>query len=359
MNLEQLVNELRYGGPQVRTRAARTMAEVNDPQLIPFLIEGLTDEEPEVRVAIAHALNAYRDPRAAPALIKLVQENNFVVAEAAATTLGLTGDNSAVKPLLDMVERAKRFGPNTIYQHNAITQGIVALGRLKDPRATDLLIKTLRKGYKHSVSDWNLQVRQGAALGLGLLDSPDGTAALVETLSDDESRELRGSIVMALGMLRSPESLRILTANLGYAPFEDQTKAWRRLEGITIALGVRGDRAAVPYLLPLVESPYPEIRIALSESLVRLGETDKGEVLIRLLRDRSADVRVAAAQALGALGIQAAAGPLSAVAVDPDRRVAGAAFNALENLKALPSGGSAASVGYLPAGSEEKKSGGN
>lgn len=354
MSLEQAVNELRYGGPQVRMRAAQTLAQLNNPQATPFLIEALDDEEAEVRAIIAHALNTYRDPRAVPALIRLVGDNNFSVAEAAATTLGLTGDTSAVKPILEMIERARRFGPNTLLQHQAIVQGTVALGRLRDTRATDMLVKTLRKGYKHSVSDWNLQVRQAAALGLGLLDVPEGASALLETLTEDELPALRESITTALGMLKSPESFKMLVTNLSFAPFENQAKFWRRLEGITIALGQRGDRAAVPYLLPLVSSPYPEIRIALSTTLVRLGETDKGDVLIKLLRDRIAEVRASAAQALGALGIQAAAGPLSAVTVDPDHRVAGAAFNALENLKALPSGNGANSAGYLPAASDQK-----
>lgn len=338
MSLDQIINELRYGGPQVRSRAAANMALANNPQVIPFLIEALGDEDPEVRAATARALNTYRDQRAVPSLIGLLYDNNFTVTEAAATTLGLTGDPAAVKGLQDVIERALRFGPNTIFQHQTVVQAVIALGRIKDPRATGTLIKMLKQGYKNAVSDWKVQVRQAAALGIGLLDQPAGTTELIETLTEDERAELRESVTTALGTLRSENSFRQMVANLSFAPFENQPKLWRRQEGITIALGQRGDRAALPYLLPLVSSPYPEVRVALCEALVRLSETEHGDVLIPLLRDRSGEVRAAAATALGMLGIQSAAGPLSAVAVDPDRRVAGAAMNALENIKALPSG---------------------
>jgi HEAT repeat protein len=337
MSFDQTINELRYGGPQVRIRAATFLAEANNPQVTPYLLEALKDEDAEVRIAVAHALNTYRDPQAVPTLIQLLNDKNFAVNASAATTLGLTGDERAVKPLLHMVERVLRFGPNILVQHQAIVQGLVALGRIRDERATGLLIKMLKKGYRHSVSDWQLQVRQAAALGLGLLDQPAGNQILIDTLTDDEPADLLESLTTALGMLRSEQSFKMMAGYLRFAPFENENKLFRRQQGLIIALGQRGDRAAVPYLLPLVTSVYPEVRIALTETLVRLGETEQGDALIPLLRDRSSDVRTAAATALGALGVQSAAGPLSAVAVDPDRRVAGAAQNALENIKALPS----------------------
>lgn len=357
--LDQTINELRYGGPQVRIRAASYLAEINNPQVTPFLLEALHDEDAEVRIAVATALNTYRDPQAVPSLIELLKDKNFAVNASAATTLGLTGDERAVKPLLNMVERVLRFGPNILVQHQAIVQGLVALGRIKDDRATGLLIKMLKKGYKHSVSDWQLQVRQAAALGLGLLDQPAGNEALIESLTDDELPALLESVTTALSMLRSETSFRQMAGYLRFAPFENENKLFRRQQSLIIALGERGDRAAVPYLLPLVTSPYPEVRIALTETLVRLGETEQGDALIPLLRDRSSDVRHAAAQALGQLGVASAAGPLLAVAVDPDRRVAGAAQNALDSIKALPSAQSNIYLPPAPTGRNEDNSGDN
>ncbi len=349
MILDQIINQLRYGGPEVRIRAAGEIALANDPQLAPFLIEALQDDEPDVIIALTRALNTYRDPRAVPYLLPLLQENNFTITEAAATTLGLIGDPVAVKPLLDLIDRARRFGPNILPQHQTIVQSVIALGRIKDQRATSIMIKLLRQGYKNSISDWQIQIRQAAALGLGFLDQPAGTTTLLESLRDDERTEVRQSVISALGMLRSQDSFQQMLSNLNFAPFEDQNRFFRRQQGIIIALGQRGDRAAVPYLLPLVKSRYPEIRVALSETLVQLGESERGEVLIPFLRDRNVAVRHAAAQALGQLGVQSAAGPLSAVLVDPDKRVAGAAQNALDNLKALPSGGGPTQFPSLPS----------
>jgi HEAT repeat protein len=319
-------------------RAAAEIANLNDPAATVTLIEALDDKEPEVRAAVAEALATFRDKRAVPKLIPLLQDRSWVVRESAANTLGLIGDPAAARPLVDLVERSSAHDVNILRHHQTIMESIIALGRIKDPRATLLLTKILKKGYKSSVSDWQLQVRAAAALGLGYLDQPAGVDALFEVLSENEAREVREAAITALSLLRSEDSFKKLIGALNARMFEDQARSWPRHQGAVEALGQMGNPEAVPYLLPMVNSESSEVRMALAHALARLGATESKEVLLKLLRDRMAEVRAAAAQALGHLQISDASGALNVILRDPNRLVAGAAQVALDQIKALPPG---------------------
>jgi HEAT repeat protein len=358
ISLEQAYNELRYGGPELRSRAALALGDIKDAGAVPFLIQALSDPEGEVRAAAAQALIDFRDTRAVPTLIKLLEDRFAPVREAAAITLGLTGDTSAVKALTKQAEMGHKSSPTSEAQHKATIQAVIALGRLKSEKATELLNKILKKGYSSAPSDWQLQLRQAAALGLGYLDTPASVTSLIEVLRDTEAGPIRNSAITALGVMKQEKTFRVLLENINFRPFEDKAQVWRRQEGIVIALGERRDRRAVPYIIPLVNSEYPEVRAALARTLVQLGEDQHGESLLQLLRDRLPEVRAAAAQALGELNIQQAQDALNVVLQDPNRQVANAAAFALDNIRQLPPGTTAAGAEagrYLPSGKSNRE----
>lgn len=336
MRLQDLLDELNYGGPEIRARAAHALGELADPTTFSVLLEAADDPEPEVRAVVVEALAAFRDKRAVPKLIPLLEDRSWLVREAVATTLGIIGDPTASAALLQLVDKGYARDVNSQRHHQTIMEGTIALGRIKDPRATPVLVKMLKKGYKSSVSDWQVQIRQAAALGLGYLDQPAGVDALLDVLSEDEKREIRETIITALSMLHSDYSFKAMISALNVRMFEDPRRAWPRQQGAVTALGEMGKPEAIPYMLPLVNSEASEVRMALARSLAQLGESNSKEVLLKLLRDRMAEVRAAAAQALGHLQISEASGALNVVLRDPNRLVAGAAQVALDQIKALP-----------------------
>lgn len=338
MSLEESLNELLYGGPEIRVRAADRLAALADPRAVPLLVQSLQDGEPEVRAAAARALQVFRDPNTAPALLPLVSDVNWLVRAAAASTLGYLGNTIAVKPLLKLIEASYWQEVRIAPQHQTLIEATIALGRLHDPQATRLLAQLLKKGYKIAMSDWTQEVRMAAAVGLGYLDNREAVNALLKQLLDKEPEKLRQAIITGLAACRSDESFQLMIKALNFSAFEDKTQVWRRLEGVTIAFGLRGEARAVPYLLPLAQSEYPEVRLALARTMVRLDGVQGGQVLIGLLRDRMAEVRAAAALALGELQIAAAAVPLLAVAQDPNQNVAAAAQSSIEAIKLLGSG---------------------
>lgn len=350
MSLEDTLNELSYGGPEVRVRAARRLAELAQPQALPLLMAALADPEPEVRTEAARTLQVFNDRRSVPALLPLLNDTNWTVRAAAAATLGKLGDIAAAKPLLRLLEATYWQHINILPQHQALVEATIALGRLHDPRAAGILSQLLKKGYKAALSDWQLELRMAAAVGLGYMDTTQAVSTLLKTLTDREPARLREAIVTGLATTKSEESYQLMLRGLQLGAFEDKTQLWRRLEGITIALGLRGETRAVPHLLPLAQSPYPEVRLALARTVVRLGAVQADQVLIGLLRDRMAEVRAVAAQALGELQIAAAQIPLLAVAQDPDRTVAQAARFSIEAIKLLGTGRNQRTAPLLDAG---------
>jgi len=338
MSVQEALDELQYGGPEIRVRAALELSRLADPVALPPLIAALDDNEPEVRAAAAEALAPFRPRQAVAKLIPLLQDRSWLVREAAATTLGIIGDPSSSRALLELVERGYARDVTSQRHHQTIMEGTIALGRIKDPRSTPVLIKLMKKGYLNAVSDWQLQLRQAAALGLGYLDQPAGVEALLNILNEGEQREVRETAITALSMVRSDESFKILIAALNNRLFENSRSSWPRLQGAITALGQMDNPKAVPYLLPLVDNEAAEVRMALARALTRLGGNESKEVLLKLLRDRMAEVRAAAAQALGHLQISEASGALNVVLRDPNRQVAGAAQVALDQIKALPPG---------------------
>lgn len=351
MGLEESLNELMYGGPEVRVRAVRNLAELGNPQAVPSLVQALRDNEPEVRANAARALVVFGDRNTAPALIELVSDPNWAVRAAAASTLGRLGDTAAVKPMLRLLEASAWQDIRTQPQHQTLVESTIALGRLRDQRATSVLAQLLKRGYKSGMSDWRLELRMAAAIGLGYMDTPEAVTTLLKSLVDREQPKLREAIITGLANCRSEQSFDLMVKALGFGMFEDKTQTWRRLEGVTIAFGMRGEARAIPYLLPLAQSDYPEVRLALARTIVRLDAVQAGPILIGLLRDRMAEVRAVAAQALGELQIAAAAVPLLAVAQDPDRTVAAAAISSIEAIKLLGSGRASNGTPLLDTGS--------
>ncbi len=356
-SLERALNELKYGGPELRARAALVLGESRDASTIPYLLNALSDPEGEVRAAAAQGLIEYRPPQAVEPLIKLLDDRFLPVREAAAITLGLIGDQNAFKPLLKLADYWQKKSPNSEAQHKTSIQSVIALGRLKNDKGTEFLSRAMKKGYSNAPSDWQLQYRQAAALGLGYMDNVGAALALLEVLREGEPRPLRESATIALGLMRQEKTFLTLLENIAFRPFEDKLQVWRRQEGIVIALGERRDRRAVPYIIPLVSSEFAEIRAALARTLVFLGEDQHGESLLQLLRDRMPEVRAAAANALGELNIQEAEQALNVVLQDPNRHVALAAASALDAIKQLPPGTTAAAAAeerYLPSGGHPK-----
>lgn len=178
---------------------------------------------------------------------------------------------------------------------------IIALGKTGAPEAIAPLVTGLKDG--------NAEVRQSAALALGLLGQKVVVPYLVEIMADSPSgRRLVGrdqvdvgtrrSAAFALGLTRDPKALEPL---LDAAASDDELLATFAMSG----LGALGEHASVPFLCRVLADPEKgaTVRAAAAVALGKIG--DRGPVVLRVLRtgltDRKASVVRAASTALASL----------------------------------------------------------
>jgi len=144
--------------------AAWALGKINDPAFTHNLIAALDDANFEVHRQAVRALVRIHRP-AVPALIEALPEASPQMARGIIHALGDIGDRRALQPLLEFSTAANR------------AEIMLALGKLRDPLATDTLIVGLTD------EDW--QVRMNAAMALGPLAAEEAQEALRQTLEDE------------------------------------------------------------------------------------------------------------------------------------------------------------------------------
>jgi HEAT repeat protein len=98
-----LITELQNGRDRVRREAAKTLAGVADPRVVPALVTALgSDREPYVRKSAAESLGRLGDPQAVPALCAALRNRKsyWSLRQAAAEALGAIGDPEAIPALI-------------------------------------------------------------------------------------------------------------------------------------------------------------------------------------------------------------------------------------------------------------------
>lgn len=135
--------------------AVRTLAAMPEPRM-DWLRSSLDDPNPEVRAAGALAFTAHPDPLAIQALIELVSDRDSVASAVAVSALVALGSN-VVPSLLDAFSEMSLRGRVQILR---------ALREIRDPRAINLMMKTMADGSA-AMQYW---AREGLeALGLDMV----------------------------------------------------------------------------------------------------------------------------------------------------------------------------------------------
>ncbi len=163
--------------------------------------------------------------------------------------------------------------------------GARLLGRMEHDRANDRLLAALR--------DTSSQVREMAALGLGVAEPDGALAPLIAVLSGDPGPRVRVMAAWALGELENPDAIESLSRALADGP-----QPLRR--AAASALGEIEKPGAVPALIRALNDPDAAVRAQAAWALGEIEDHAAVEGLSRaLLTDEASEVRVAAARALG------------------------------------------------------------
>ncbi|MHB9134187.1 MAG: HEAT repeat domain-containing protein [Armatimonadota bacterium] len=156
--VQPLIDRMQDTAPKVRTAAANALGNLRDARGVPPLVTALSDKYPGVVYAAVLALGLFLDPATADPLAVLLEHADVNVRTETAIVLGKLGDKRAVKPLIGLLTTASAHRaaellgnlgdagavePLITYLPKAKAKYIpmVALGKLRDPRAIDPLVK--------------------------------------------------------------------------------------------------------------------------------------------------------------------------------------------------------------------------
>lgn len=182
----------------------------------PSLIRSLQDLNPDERRRAAIELHQYPGDATVEALIKALKDNEPEVRACAAESLRLLGDTRAVNPLIQILESDTK--------HNPVHFAILALGRLRTPKAIAALVFALERG-------------KGDHLG---------------------------TIASQLGEARAADGVDVLIKLLGTGSDYPRRHAVVALEKI-------GDKRAIEPLKRALEDPDEGVRERAAEALLELG----------------------------------------------------------------------------------------
>lgn len=283
---------------------------------------------PRVQERVVHALmEAYREDTARPAIVAALAllrdkraEEVFVAAvrdadrgggyfDAAVRSARMIGELDLRNQVPTLVKALDRLLSNPREDRNTWLERslIQALERLADPRAVPVLIKAL--GANPTRIDF--YINRMAAHALGVLRDPRAVDPLIASLG-----------ATSHGLLLYEESRRALCrigapAIKGLLRTAGRRDAKHRPAAIAPAavavLGDLGRRDLAPAITALARpDDPPELQLALARTLLRLGQRDAQQSVLRLLQDRKASIthRRQAADILGWYGSEDVLAPL-------------------------------------------------
>jgi len=318
----------------VRGAALRALGRIRDPAAIPELIGALGMPEAALPQRIAEILVRFGDAAVEPLCAEVRNPDSETRRMWAAEILGWLGNREAAIPLIDALGdvnpevRAKAAGAlGKLLEARAIDQLLEmllsdpipfvrtrvaqALGAIGHPRVVDHLVQVLKD------PEWWVRIRAIEALEQIGKEAAGTLLAAIED-EDAEVRRRAATALERMGYVRDsvetleregfrPDLVRILQlvgkAGVTEGIFGRLLSAKPPADKLLVRIaGDIGDPAAVPVLLPLLEScGDPSMRSRIVEALGKLRARPAVPGLLRCLKDPDSWVRRAAVEALSAM----------------------------------------------------------
>jgi HEAT repeat protein len=311
----ELQPRLQHTDATVRRIALIELADLEEPELLPWLINTLrNDLAAEVRAEAASRLASWEDADVVDALAQALTDGNRLVRDAAAHSLTELKTQQAGQRLLPWASHADTFVRTA------------ALRALRELRLPDSFAPALA-----ALQDDNAALRREAVSVLGWLKNPAALPALAELAATDTHAEVRRAATGALGFAEDDSVLKALLATLS-------DPEWQVREEAASTLGKLRLAAALPQLIEALDDDYWQVRLRAARALGRLKNPAALSALIGLFTHAISNLRKEAAIALGELGLAAALPALAVAEQDGDPEVRKAARLAIERIRLLQSG---------------------
>ena len=282
-----------------RVEVIQTLREdfPRDPDAGAIFRKALKDPSESVVRSGVLACQAARDPQAVPELARIARTMGDLAAEpAAAEALATIGTPEAVRELMQIVPKpskealkANKGRPSDVVRAGAAR----ALARIKNPEALPVL--------RAAMSDPALAVRIGAAQGLVDMKDEQSVPLFVKQLEDPDPR-MRRTALRALDKLAKPDTKvgDVTVADAVRNVLKNDKDSTVRATAVPVLADLLKERA-VPDLLALSTDLDAAVRLEAAGALAGIGKP-AADALVAFASDADPNVRSMAIEGIGQVG---------------------------------------------------------
>ena len=269
------------GSVNMMSTDPRDSREMDPESALPRIRNALKDSSPLVRAAAVKALGDIR-PDDLALLIAALDDSDPSVAISAANAIQEIPGNSAAVPALTRVYRDAKEPPAVR------TQALLALESTGDPDSIPIFLEDLRSGGDAPSF--------GAAMALAgaLRKRPDPAAfePIYRAFEEAQPLSTREFLIVAMAATKNPLAFDAL---VNISQWHDSILAPKAAG----ALGLLGDRRAIPILAGLLKNPdYYNVRPSAAEAFTHFSDFTVPPELVAALRDPDTEVQRLAVKAL-------------------------------------------------------------
>jgi HEAT repeat protein len=266
--------------PATRDRVAAALVSTRDKNTLFVFRQAVRKASPELRMVGALGIGALGQAEAASDLIPLLQDQDTEVQLAAGLALAAIGTDQAVEAMVEALTQ----GSEQLRQ--AIAEAFAAIPDEGYPVLYD------------AIRDEDMMLRRAAVFGLRRIDTTWSLIAIYRAFLEDDQWYVRFAAQQAFQELQYGRD----NGPVGHPPAEAMTwlAHWAAQHGEKLPPGDGANQV----LLKALQEGEPEIRALSAAALAQLGLATTVRPLYVALRDRQAEVRVAAHRALSELQMQ-------------------------------------------------------
>lgn len=270
------------------------------------LAQALEHPDPQVRRAAVVAIGRIGQRDYAPFLVQRLQDHDQGVLADAFFAMGLLREPRTVAPILD------RLRAGDSLDAAALTEAAMALARIGGPAAAGALADIIGGGGGDIARERRDAMRPAAMLESWRLGAAAPVQALLPFATAPEV-EVRWRALYVLGRIAAPEVGDLLLQALRDRVPLIREAAARSLSRRMADTAGLGHATVLGELGRAADDPEPGVRINALGAIATFRDSSTAERIAPLLNDPDRNVRVAAAEALGAAGGSAAVEALESV----------------------------------------------
>jgi serine/threonine-protein kinase len=342
LNVRQLLGQIYHLQPSEKAAVFKLIDEVTTEEMVPDLLARIDGKDPLVKTHLINVLARFDRPDVNKALKEALRDGNKLVRGAALAGIARSKTSVDVAlvsgllldPDLDVMNKAVDVIIQLNHPETAkyLIEALKAENEFSRRSAVEILnaIGTTHsvKYLLEAVSDEDWWVRSRASDALARIGGPRVVDAVLELIKDKDEN-IRRAAIEILNTCRDKRAVdKLIEAT--------RDKDWWVSERAADALAEIGDAKALPAVLEMIAKNNRSLPVAIAAA-GRLGNSKMLDKLLPFLQRPEKEVRVAAigavAQLAGEQQAEAVRGPLQQSAQGADETVQRAVTKALQKLE--------------------------